>query len=76
MNGETRRYRIPVRITATSNNRQTRTASMEKWIITGFTALLLLALAALGWHFRQQVPQSSNMCTTADAHCGERRVGG
>jgi hypothetical protein len=47
---------------------------VDRWIVIAFVAVFLLGLAAAGWHFRQFTPIYQKPCTTADAHCGEKRI--
>lgn len=47
---------------------------MERWFIVGFVIAIFMVLALMGWHFEQTSPSAEAMCSSADAHCGERRL--
>jgi len=47
---------------------------MERWMIVGFVTAIFIGLAAAGWHYGQQSQGSSNICDSAQAHCGERHI--
>ncbi len=42
---------------------------MERWLIVVFMSVMFLGLAALGWRYRRQVPDTPGMCTEAEAKC-------
>jgi hypothetical protein len=45
---------------------------MERWFIVGFVVAIFMVLAAAGWHFHQKNQDNTQMCASAEAHCGER----
>jgi hypothetical protein len=51
-----------------------RGGSMERWFIVGLVIMIFLALGAAGWHFEQTSQSATDICASADAHCGERRL--
>ncbi|HWU54050.1 MAG TPA: hypothetical protein VN175_01025 [Rhizomicrobium sp.] len=46
---------------------------MERWILIGGVLVIFLGLAVMGWHY-QPPEDKARMCTSAEAHCGERRI--
>jgi hypothetical protein len=44
---------------------------MERWLIFGMMAVMLIGLALAGAHYHRRVPNSP-LCTSAEAHCLER----
>ena len=46
---------------------------MERWILIGGMVAIFLGLAAMGRHY-QQPEDKARICTSAEAHCGERRI--
>jgi hypothetical protein len=45
---------------------------MDRWFIVLFVVALFLGLGVTGWRYRRAVRPMAAICTSAEAHCGDR----
>jgi hypothetical protein len=45
---------------------------MERWLIVLFVVAIFSGLGFMGWRYRRTGQPNMAMCTSAEAHCGDR----